>query len=254
MRRILCIQLWICMVFISWITEPTWAMEPKHLSIRPNTLDIGLFYSGGSITITGEVPDGHDAVIEITGPEVNGTFDIKGRVGPFWMTQDKADVEEAPSLYALLLPGGEEWMEKASSLDLGFENLKQHMAITADTLPSDKLFEMFVNLKKNEGLYMVKENTVSYVRAEDGGIIYMAVYRFPPSTVAGEYTVTATAVKNGTKVMVESRPFHVEEVGFTRLVERLATHRRLTYGILAVLIALFVGSVMGFIFKGGRGH
>jgi hypothetical protein len=51
-----------------------------------------------------------------------------------------------------------------------------------------------------------------------------------------------------------SRSFTVDEVGFSRLVYDLATNQRLVYGILAVVIALFAGAVMGLLFKGGGSH
>jgi len=37
-------------------------------------------------------------------------------------------------------------------------------------------------------------------------------------------------------------------------VSRMASESRLTYGVAAVLIALFSGALMGLLFKGGGGH
>jgi hypothetical protein len=113
---------------------------------------------------------------------------------------------------------------------------------------------MFLELKKSEGLYVVEDNAVAYAAANNGLRRFTAVCHFPRSTVAGNYTIKATEIINGAKGMELSRSFTVDEVGFSRLVYDLATNQRLVYGILAVVIALFAGAVMGLLFKGGRSH
>ncbi|MGW8300613.1 MAG: TIGR02186 family protein [Desulfobacterales bacterium] len=224
------------------------------MAIQPEVLDIGTFYSGCQVTISGEVPKGQDVVVEIAGPVANGQFDLKGRVGPFWMTNGRAEMDGAPAMYAILLPGGRDWQKKASSLGLGLERLRNEIAIQSATVPPDELFNMFLELKKSEGLYVVEDNAVAYAAENNGLRRFTAVCHFPRSTVAGNYTIKATEIINGAKGMELSRSFTVDEVGFSRLVYDLATNQRLVYGILAVAIALFAGAVMGLLFKGGGSH
>jgi len=243
-----------CSSLVPLISETAWSVEPGELTIQPEVLDIGTFYSGGQVKISGEVPKGQDVVVEVAGPAANGEFDLKGRVGPFWMTNGRAEMDGAPAMYALLLPGGRDWQTKASSLGLGLEKLRNRIAIQSATVPPDELFNMFLELKKSEGLYVVEDNAVAYAGAENGLRRFTAICHFPRSTAAGNYTIKATTIKNGAKGMELSRSFIVDEVGFARLVYDLATKQRLVYGILAVAIALFAGAVMGFLFKGGGRH
>ena len=254
MRQILFL-LWLsCFGPLSLLAETAWGAEPDQLTVQPEVLDIGTFYSGGQVTISGEVPQGQDVVVEIAGPAANGEFDLKGRVGPFWMTNGRAEMDGAPAMYVLLLPGGQDWQRKASSLGLGLERLRNKIAIQSATVPPDELFNMFLDLKKSEGLYVVEDNAVAYTAANNGLRRFTAVCHFPRSTVAGNYTIKATEIINGAKGMELSRSFTVDEVGFSRLVYDLATNQRLVYGILAVVIALFAGAVMGLLFKGGGSH
>jgi len=253
MRRTLFILWLICACLIPFYASTARTAESDQLTIRPDILDIGTFYSGGRVTITGEIPQGQDVIIEIAGPISNAAFDVKGRVGPFWMTRGKAEVEGAPAMYVLLLPGSEEWREKAAGLGLSLEELGKKITIQSAMMSADELFKMFLKLKENEGLYGVQENAVAYAPAENGGRKFKADYRFPRSTPTGEYTFKATTVSNGMKGMERSHGFEVEEVGFTRLVYDLAMHQRLMYGILAVIIALFAGAAISLLFKGGGG-
>jgi uncharacterized protein (TIGR02186 family) len=254
MRRLLMMLLLCCCGLALTNTGPTWAAKAGELAIQPDALDIGTFFSGGQVTISGEVPQGQNVIVEITGPVADQAFDIKGRVGPFWMTRGKAELNGAPTMYALLLPADQGSRQEAVTLGLGLENLGQQMSIHAAERSSGELFNMFLKFKKNEGLYAEEAGAVTFTPAEKGFRRFTAVYHFPRSTAAGDYTIKATAVADGAKVAELSRSFRVNEVGFTRLVDDLATHRRLAYGILAVVIALFTGAVMGVLFKGGGSH
>ncbi len=82
------------------------ADAPAALTVDPAVLDVSTFFSGEQVTISGEVPAGNDVAVEIIGPQTKSLFNLKGRIGPFWMTRDKVDLEHAPSLYILLLPSG----------------------------------------------------------------------------------------------------------------------------------------------------
>ena len=255
MRRLIHLMLLLVCAGLGLAVAPAArAVQSQALSIRPEVMDIGTFYSGDVVTISGEVPRGQDVIIEITGPAADDQFDIKGKVGPFWMTQDKAEMDGAPSMYILLLPGGSQWVPKASAQGLGLENLKSKVKIQSSSMPADDLFDMFLKLKEDQGLYEEEENAVTYQTAEDGGRRFSAVYRFPRSTSAGNYSISATAIADGVRAKVRKTVLKVDEVGFIRLVDSLATNRRLAYGILAVVIALFTGAVMGLLFKGGGSH
>lgn len=254
MRRLFLTLFICCSGFALLCTTPARAAEPGGLAVQPEVMNIGTFYSGGRVAISGEVPQGQDVFVEISGPASDQEFDVKGRVGPFWMTRGKAEMDGAPSMYVLLLPGGRHWQQEAESLGLGLENLKKEVSIQAAERSPEDLFTMFLELKKSEGLYVEEESAVTYAPEEDGQRRFTAVYRFPRSTAAGRYTIKATAVADGAKITELSRNFPVDEVGFTRLVDDLATNRRLVYGILAVVIALFTGGVMGVVFKGGGSH
>jgi hypothetical protein len=254
MRRLLLTLMICCFGFALLCTGPAWAAQPGELTIQPEIMNIGTFYSGGEVAISGEVAQGQDVIVEITGPPSNGKFDVKGRVGPFWMTRGKAELDGAPSMYVLLLPGDHHWQQEAESLGLGLENLKKEMSIQSEGRSPEDLFDMFLQLKKSEDLYIEAENAVTYAPAENGRRRFAAVYHFPRSTAAGKYIIKATVVANGVKITELSRSFLVAEVGFVQLVDDMATNRRLVYGILAVVIALFTGAVMGVVFKGGGSH
>ncbi len=230
------------------------ADKPTALTVSPDILNVGTFFSGGQITVTGEIPAADDVVVEIIGPQVNSLFDVKGRIGPFWMTREKADLENAPALYLLLMPPGPEWAQKAAGLNLGIDNLRQQIGITRSVTAPDVIFRMFIKLKRSEKLYGEVPGAVSYSADENGRRRFTATCHLPSSTAVGKYTVKATPINNGQAGPDLSVDLMVQQVGFVEIVDELASNRRVTYGVAAVLIALFSGAVMGLIFKGGGSH
>ena len=63
-----------------------------------------------------------------------------------------------------------------------------------------------------------------------------------------------TAIRDGQAVEQQCVPLAVQMIGFPALLMSLAYEHALLYGILAVVIAIFTGFVMGYLFKGGGGH
>jgi hypothetical protein len=243
-----------CIGLILGSTGLAWSSEPTELAVIPNVINVDTFFSGGQVTISGEIPSADDVLIEVLGPEASELFDMKGRVGPFWMTREKVHLENAPQLYMLLLPQGPDWEQTAARLGLGVENLKKKIAISGSILPADDIFRMFVSLKGSEGLYDEAPGAVLYTPAANGRRNFSATYMFPSSTTAGRYTIKATTIANGMRGPEKSKEIAVQEIGFVKTVKDLASNRPLTYGISAVLIALLAGSLMGVIFKRGGSH
>jgi len=230
------------------------AGAPAALTVDPAVLKVGTFFSGGQVTISGELPTADDVVVEIIGPQTASLFDVKGRIGPFWMTREKVDLENAPALYLLLLPSGSDWSQKLPALNLGIDNLKQQIGISGSKRPLDDTFRMFVKLKRSEKLYGEAPGAVLYSTDNNGRRRFTATCHLPSSIATGKYTIQATTIAKGQRGEKLSADLTVQQVGFVEMVDKLSSNRRLAYGVASVLIALFSGAVMGLIFKGGGSH
>ena len=66
-----------------------WAAGDAALDISPASLKIGIFFSGSEIDLSGFILSDRDIVIEIIGPDGKGEFNLKAKVGPFWMNREK---------------------------------------------------------------------------------------------------------------------------------------------------------------------
>lgn len=223
------------------------------LSLEPASLVIGTFYAGQRVGLKGEIDANQQVILEIQGPREDATFDLKGRVGPFWMNRGLVKVENAPSLYMLLLPQDAPNESQLEGLELGMVHLKAGAKVVAPGRDPNQLFTQFLDFKKAAGLYQQKAGAISYAPADSGRRAFSASLDFPSALVAGEYQVIATVLRHGAAPSRLAKTYLVEDGPFLGLVKGLAFSHALLFGVLCVLIALFTGAVMGLVFKGGKG-
>lgn len=224
------------------------------IDVVPPYLEIGTFYSGQEIKLRGSILPDRDIIIEIRGPDERSIFNMKGRVGPFWMNREKVQLEHAPFLYMLILPKGKKWANRLSSLGIGIAKLKQGIVVKHDRLSSKMILDRFVELKRSEQLYGEMEEAIVYSGVREGRKYFETRFYFPSSTIPGEYKIMANVVHDGKIEETSVYAFGVRQVGFIKEVHELAYHRVLIYGILCVVIALFVGAIIGLFFKRTGAH
>ena len=224
-----------------------------QLSVQPPSMSIGTFYAGKPATFSGEVADGQEVVLEIAGPDENVTFDLKGRVGPFWMNRGLVHVENAPTLYVLLLPQAAPEEAALKALGLGMGHLKESIHISSPGQDAEQLFMSFLGFKQAAGLYQQKAGAITYAPAGPGRRRFEARFDFPASLVAGQYQVRATILQDGGASARQSEAYLVHDEAFLKYIKDMALNSALLFGVLCVVIALVTGGVMGVVFKGGKG-
>ena len=226
---------------------------PKGLTLSPQKVSINAFFSGETLKISGRIPASQDVMIEITGKDTESAFDLKGRIGPFWMTKGNVTLKHVPELYLLLLPQSKEVEKEVQDQGLGMARLEKKLSADGSVQVPGDIFRLFSTLKEEEGLYRKAEGAVVYSDERDGTKAFTAVYKLPALINPGTYQVIATAMdKSGVKDRMKAS-LQVSQEGFVKLVDHLASDRRIAYGVTAVVIALFAGIVMGIVFKQSGG-
>ena len=246
--------IFILVILVIFAVSSGHAAQDAELKISPDQLGIGTFFAGQDIALSGLLPTDSDVVIEVIGPQIEARFNIKGRVGPFWMNRGKVELENAPFLYMLLLPGTQKWGPQLPSLGVGVLHLKRTIAIRPEDLDQNMIFDQFIKLKRYEHLYARQEGAIHYSAKNQKTKRFDATFHFPASTVAGEYRIAATILQNNRIMNRSVHHFRVQEVGAIKSIHELAYNKELIYGILCVVIALFVGAAMGLFFGRSGAH
>jgi uncharacterized protein (TIGR02186 family) len=228
----------------------------KHL------IEIGLSYHGDQIHFFGVSPVRDcDLIIRLTAEKSEEVkLSMKGRVGPFWMAVKQYEVTDAPFMYKIHSTKPIDQIvspETAEELELGYvavqKKMKLHLA-RGDAAPEDAnlVFKGLVKIKEDANLYNIVADPARLEIAE--GRLYKHYFRFPPAATEGRYVVESFAFKDKQLVGYGKDVIQIKKVGLEHWLTDISQNYPLLFGIMAVLIALGVGLLVGMIFKKGGHH
>lgn len=231
--------------------------EAIDIQMEPNVVQIGAFYNGGHVSVSGDIPHDAEVIIQLSGATQDAEFLKKGRVfGVLWMNTDTISFHDIPEVYMLYLPSAisESDLSKEHMPPVGFNALKGQCTLTPAGEDKDLQFQEFIKLKTMEGIYAVKENAVTYHNNMDNKKkIFACELEIPSRMAQGIYTVTTFILKKGKVIQTEDRQLKIKETGLPAMINSLAFDHAVLYGILATLIAIAAGLLTGVIFKGQKG-
>jgi hypothetical protein len=234
---------------------PARAAAPT-LTVSPATVKIGAFFHGQAVTVSGAIPAGAQAVLEVVGASTEETLMRKGRRGGLWMNVGKILVHDAPSLYLVMSTAKDLLTAANPSATWGYAALKQRITFTGDIQPAEqqKFLGQFLQLKESEHIYATWPGALKVGAAAGGASPVTGIFPLPTTTKPGPYKVCLSVIQDGKVVSSTCTDLTVAMVGFPALLALMAYQHGAVYGVLAVLIAIVVGFAMGFVFKGGGGH
>ncbi len=239
---------------LAWLGT-SWAAEtPLSLELANAKIEISTFYDGTTLDVTGTLPAEADAVIQVSGPKKDVHLKQKGKVAGFlWMNKYDVSLENTPAVYMVYTPTGAKEKFLNPELGVGYKALVNGIAIEPESADKEFIFGEYVKLMEEAGVYAVNEGTIKYGAVNNGVKSFSATLTIPSLMSAGDYTVEALAVDNGTVTGRSSKKLTLELVGLPASISKMAYGKPLLFGIMAVVIAIATGLIIGVIFKGGGG-
>jgi hypothetical protein len=236
--------------------------QGSWIHCSPNLIRVRSFFHGMWVKIDGTCPSGSRVLVEVVGEDEKEILMKKGKRGPLWMNIEEVHIEGVPNLYLLL--GHSEMFpattsDKVDSFDVKncrYGQLLERARISGSPMDQEekvKLFEEFVNLKESESLYSILPNAIQIKPGRDGDY-YEGRFWFPPRVYPGDYEVRPLLVIGNEVLRGSSIKIKVVRVGLPAILSSLALQRPALYGILAVVVAMATGLLMGVVFgrRAGR--
>jgi len=251
-KLVLCVP---AALFFLVISLPLYAASSKLL-FKPDLVRIGALYNGTKVNFSAEIPRGCDAIVEVTGGDVEETVVQKVRRFGLWMNGREITVKGAPSLYlsmssepALLTGPG------VASL-WGYEALKKGVSFSGHikVTENDKIFKEFLKLKQSLKLYGVFPGALKVSPSSGARSTVRGSFKLPSNVTPGSYQVSLSVIQKGERLFRETVPLKVVMVGFPELVYRMAKKHAVAYGFLCITIAAFAGLFVGLVFAKSRAH
>jgi uncharacterized protein (TIGR02186 family) len=228
-----------------------------ELQVAPGLVGIGASFQGAQVTVSGQIPPGSQAVVEVLGENSVEELMRKGRRGGLWMNVGEIKVKGAPSLYLAMSTTPELLSSpQGEAAAFGYQALQKCLTFCGclEEKESPRFFQEFLKLKESEGLYGTFPGALKIAATNPGGDEVQGTFRLPAKTAPGQYQVCLSVLSEGRLLGRKCVPLQVAMVGFPAALSDLAYQHGALYGILAVIIAIVTGFVMGFIFKGKAAH
>ncbi|MFC7499380.1 TIGR02186 family protein [Enterovirga sp. GCM10030262] len=224
-------------------TEPVLVpdVSQREIQIQYSFSGAELLLFGAIIYPGGVVPeDPADIAVVVKGPLQPIIVREKQKVAGIWMNVENERFRSAPSFYAVASssPLSELVDERTAAIyELGLENLQLSPGAGATPAEQQRFERGLIDLMRRQQLYLEKPDGVEIT----GGVLYRARLTIPARVPVGDYTAETFLIQDGRVIAAAVREIRIEKLGFERFVAEAADDWSFTYGLVAVLVSLFLG-------------
>jgi uncharacterized protein (TIGR02186 family) len=242
------------LVCTSSIFSQTYAKKIKDLRITPSVIEVGTFFNGTQVQVTAALTERSDIVVKLVGKDETVILNKKERKALFWLNAAKDTVKNAPSIYILACSDALNELSNKEELDkemLGYNSLKEKILFKSNLPLTGKEFTEFIKFKEHNGCYKIYKGAVIKLDS-NGNQVLKAHVDIPSFIPVGEYDIVVYCFKNGVLTDKSVVNLSVEQVGLPLFISNLADESPAVYGILAIILAMLAGILIGMVFSKKR--
>jgi uncharacterized protein (TIGR02186 family) len=235
------------------------AAEPKLVpDVSQRAIEIRYSFTGAELLLFGAIlyPGGRvptdqvDVAVVVKGPLQPILVREKQKVAGIWMNVESERFRSAPSFYAVASsrPLSQLVEERTAAIyELGVQNLQLSPGAGASPEERQRFEAGLIELQQRQQLYFEDPRGVEITE----GVLYRARINIPARVPVGDYTAETFLIRDGQVIAAAVRDIRIEKLGFERFVAMAAERWSLTYGLVAVLVSLFLGWAASAIFRRG---
>ncbi|VAV90236.1 hypothetical protein MNBD_ALPHA02-764 [hydrothermal vent metagenome] len=188
----------------------------------------------------------YDVIVVVQSTRHDMVVRRKEQIGPIWANRDSVTLKNVPGYYVVTSTRPLNQIlgkEDLKALGAGIENLAIDFAESVSPAEGKAYRDGFIRNMRAKNLYNQQEGTVSVL----DDILFRAILEFPANMPVGEYKVDVHLIRNGELLLSEQSPLEVGKAGLERLIYNFAHIYPASYGIMAIIVALFAGWLGGFL-------
>jgi len=234
--------------------------ERLIISLSNHRVMVTSSYTGVDLVLFGSVErdqatvarrSGYDVVVTVTGPRETERTRRKGRVAGIWVNVDSRTFVNVPGYLAVLSSKPAEAIADADTqrrLQIGFDDIILPQRIgpdVADVVKEDPFRKAFVRLKEEQGLYIERENAVTFLTPT----LFRADVPMPANVPFGIYEIDVKLFADGAMIAQTNTALEVIKVGFEQFVADAARDHSLLYGLATAMLALLTGWFASVVFR-----
>jgi uncharacterized protein (TIGR02186 family) len=213
----------------------------REISIQSNFTGVEIVLFGSIDFSKAPAPDEkpYDVIMVVRGPDRPLVIRRKERIAGLWMNGDSKTFSAVPDFYAVLASrpfraiASEEMLKP---LGIGFANLDYGKTVEGDNT-DDEFRANLIRLQQEHRLFQESDDAIGFI----GRSLFRGSVDLPVNVPIGRYTTQVFLFRDGKLLSQSQSSLQVHKVGLERVVYMLAYRYPLTYGLLAVLIAMSAG-------------
>lgn len=233
------------------------AGKKADINIQPGAVTIYSFFSGVRMHITSDLPPDSQAVMIIRGKKIEEELMRKSHQWELWMNRGEVDIDNAPILYIALSSDPHLLSRGTNNFPWGYDALEKEAGFSGmlEQSEDNRIFNEFIQLKERDKLYCLFPGGLKIDRISSDQWKAIADFHLPSRVKPGTYYVTLWTIREGSVMNRIDDTFEVRRQGLPELLNSLAMKHGVTYGFMAVAIAMIIGILTGLAFhRRGSGH
>jgi len=232
--------------YLGGASQHAMAQTPKgELVVDPQTVPIGLTFTGATISVRAKVPPGYEAALRLMGkPQRQELKKLGKKAYVLWMGVGDITIDAVPVVYQVLTSAPLHELGSQAALaqwSLGYDNLIPEKALSPDWRAE------LVKLKEHDGLFAMHEGALT--TADGPPRRLQGTLQLPARVPAGDYTVDLIGFRGKEATHLASTTLRFAHVGAAKQLKRFAHEHGLAYGIAASLIAIIAGLLTGLLLR-----
>jgi uncharacterized protein (TIGR02186 family) len=216
-------------------------VSQREIEIRYSFTGAELLLFGAILYPNGRAPrERADIAVVVKGPVQPLVVREKQKVAGIWMNVESARFRSAPSFYAVASsrPLSQLVDERTAAIyELGLQNLQLSPGTGASPEVQRRFEAGLIELQRRKQLYFEDPRGVEI----SDYVLYRAKILIPAQVPVGNYTAETFLIRDGRVVAGAVRDIRIRKLGFERFIAKAADRWSFTYGLIAVLLSLFLG-------------
>lgn len=216
--------------------------------LSKNRISISADFDGSEILIFGAIkretserdPDALGVIVTIEGPSQRLTVRRKDRRALIWINDAAAEIDRAPSFYAVSTSGPlSQILSTTSDMQHRITAPRAIRTVRAPMMGDEPLAftQALIRIRERQNLF---QTNIGEVAVREGTLFNTSI-ALPANLVEGSYTARVFLTRARRVVAEYKTSIRVEKVGLGRFLYTLAHEQPLAYGMLSLVIAVAAG-------------
>ncbi|MDA7546474.1 TIGR02186 family protein [Alphaproteobacteria bacterium] len=247
MKFYLLIHILFCLITLSFNVK---AQNQIVADLSQENVEISTDFLGAKILLFGAYDGrkGDDIIVVVTGPKGLATIQKKGNILGVWVNTKKVNYINAPKYLSISSNRDIDKIlnQKTQKIsEIGLNNLNVRIQPGKPINNEQEWREALTRNMLKSKLWSVNENSVSLIKNS----LFRSYLSLPSNVTTGKFEVKILHYRNSKLISKETSNINVSKSGFSAEIYNIAQNYSTLYGILAVLLAVFIGWGTNLVFR-----